>query len=359
MDLPIVLSHKTAWRIYHTRTVVERRTKWLASARDAGMRPQDNVPLLSVDPFGNAIDLEPLFSDIGLNDAGTCPRAIARTVRQAISRWSVAHDEDASLDLLVSFPSDRTGSKAVATHVLGNLITAELVLPLAPNALIVCEPLCFVQAATWMSPLELIEYGYELCGRYTILEDDDYVEHEPFLSRAALRAWIDAHPNAPGAQRARRALASVRDGSRSPMETGTAMMIACPRKLGGLRFRGFELNKRIDVPREHARFTTSSFFEIDLYIARAKAGVEYNGQAHEETTRSAHDAERHGALSMMGYTMFTLTRGQFSSQLKLRRALNTIAAACNIPVDDSPAFQSAQNELRLFVIRRWASNREK
>lgn len=353
MDLPVVLSHKTAWQLYHSRAVIERRAMWPSSAHEPLARPGGAAAALSIDPAETPADLDPLFVDFGLGHVSTSPRAIALALRQAASSFGISRFGNDPLDLLVSFPSDRTGSKAVVTHVFGNLISSELVVPLAPGALMVCEPLCFVQAATWMTQLELIEFGYELCGRYTVIENGDYIEHEPFLSRAGLRAWIDAHPHAPGAQRARRALASIRDGSRSPMETGTAMMVACPRKLGGLGFRGFELDKRIDIPRSFARFTASRHFDIDLFIPRAKTGVEYNGRAHEEALRSAHDAERNSVLSMMGYTMFTLTRGQFASQLKLHRALNALAAACGITVDRTAAFQDAQNKLRLFAIRRW------
>lgn len=273
MDLPVVLSHKTAWQLYHSRAVIERRAMWPSSAHESLARPGGAAAAPSIDQAETPADLDPLFVDFGLGHVSTSPRAIALALRQAASSFGISRFGNDPLDLLVSFPSDRTGSKAVVTHVFGNLISSELVVPLAPGALMVCEPLCFVQAATWMTQLELIEFGYELCGRYTVIENGDYIEHEPFLSRAGLRAWIDAHPHAPGAQRARRALASIRDGSRSPhgnRHGHDGRMPTETRRVGIPRFRAEQTHRYPPELRPFHRF--ASFRYRPLHPTRENRG---------------------------------------------------------------------------------------
>ena len=40
------------------------------------------------------------------------------------------------------------------------------------------EAMCFVQAGSWMSESEQLEYGYEICARYHLnhLSTGDYIE---------------------------------------------------------------------------------------------------------------------------------------------------------------------------------------
>ena len=85
--------------------------------------------------------------------------------------------------------------------------------------------------------------------------------------------------------------------------------------------------------------------------------MEYDGEAHGETSRRGHDAERLNALSLMGYDMKVLTSVQFAHQLNMHRAMNAVAQSLGIKVDRSAQFQKRQDELRRFVIRGWLDAR--
>lgn len=327
MDVPVVLSHRTAWLFYHA----PNRAAVMASERD-----------------------------YGVGELGITPRQVGERVRAVLLDCGVPREELTTLDVITSFAPDRPRARGFATHALGSLLTADHVTGIVPGLMVVDASLCFLQAATWMSYLELIEFGYELCGDYEVplrSASEDYVERGALGSRAELLGTVSQYDAARGAKLARRALVRIRDHSRSPMETAAAMAIVVPKKLGGLGYRGIVLNKRVDIPPKLRNLSSSTYYELDIYAEKFRYGIEYNGGRHSESRRRAHDAERTGVLDAMGITVQVLTKGQFSSQLAFHRAVNTIARNLDVRLNPTPAFQRAQNALRQFVIRGWSTGR--
>ena len=108
----------------------------------------------------------------------------------------------------------------------------------------------FVQLAHKHSLLETVYMGFALCSNYRI---DPYAEHGivtrsaacgALTSRQKLLAYIDAHPKMRGTGKARRALAYVRDGSNSPMESALAMGLGMPVILGGFNAGRIAMSRR-------------------------------------------------------------------------------------------------------------------
>lgn len=325
MDIPVVLSHRTAWLFYH-----------------APLREE----ILAVD------------ADYGISELGIPAREIGRRIQRLLVACGIPEQELETLDILVSFSFARTNANTTVftCHVLGALLTADDVHEIVPGLCIVCESLCFIQAGCWMSALERIEFGYELCGRYELsLDGGAYRNRPPLLTRGEAVAFIDAHVSLRGAKRAKAALARVRGGSRSPMETATALMIALPQKLGGLGYRGIELNRRLEMPAHARPLTRSTELEVDILAPGMKVGIEYDGEDHAEAAQRARDAERLATLAAMGIRMHVISKGQFSDQLALHRALNGVARDLRVRLEPSAAFQRAQNDLRQRLIRTWRS----
>ncbi|WP_288734735.1 hypothetical protein [uncultured Enorma sp.] len=342
MDIPVVLSHKTAWLL--------RRTKHFADMRD---RARERGRQCGEEPFLEDDDLP----DIGLREYGAPAHAVVQRIADALVSWGVPAQDAADVDVLVPFHNDRVRSRHLVCHVHGGIVGGENVVPVARGLLSVEDALCFTQAATWMDRRALIEFGYELCGRYYLPFGQPYAEHDPYASKLELSQGVARFRGTRGVTAARTALASVFDGSRSPMETALAMMVTAPRSLGGLAYRHVSLNHRIDVPRAFSRCTSSTYYEIDLFSPTRSVGVEYDGEAHGETSRRGHDAERLNVLSLMGYDMKVLTSVQFAHQLNMHRAMNAVAQSLGIKVDRSAQFQKRQDELRRFVIRGWLDDR--
>ena len=334
MDVPICLSHKTAWLLYHAP--------------------------------GRFEALERKY-DYGIHAAAPMPKRLADCVVRFLEDCGVSARELDAIDALVSFAFERSHSGGrFRTHSLGMPVFADYLVELVSGLLMVDPRLCFVQAASWLNELELIEFGYELCGSYELPihtaaawarpcggGEVEYTARRPLTTRAALQKFVKSNSGLKGSRAAEKALVRVRDGSRSPMETATALAIVMPRCRGGLGFKGVELNRRIDIPDEFRNLTTSSYFEVDIFAPRRNAGVEYDGGTHEEATRRAHDVERLATLNAMGVSVQTLTKSQFANQLAFHRAMNAVARMFGCKAGSSIEFQRAQNELRQALIRNW------
>lgn len=332
MDAPICLSHKTAWLLYHAPgrfEVFERK------------------------------------HDYGVWDAVPMPKRLTDCVLRFLADCGIPPQELDTIETLVSFSFERAhpGGR-FRVHSLGMPVSPDYLVELVPGLIAVDPRLCFIQAASWMSELELIEFGYELCGSYELPlratktrprgeEEIGYTVRRPLTTRTALQEFMKSHSDLKGSRAAAKALVRVRDGSRSPMETATALAIVMPKRQGGLGFKGVELNHRIDIPSEFRNLTASNYFKVDIFAPRKNAGVEYDGGAHEEASRRAHDVERLATLNAMGTSIQTLTKSQFANQLAFHRAMNAIARMFGIKADSSIEFQRPQNELRQALIRNW------
>ncbi len=341
MDLPIVLSHKTAW-LYHN---VVRPSEPLSRA--SSLYDEDSI----ADEVQPTADLPKL----GLDAKGLRISAAVEIVADYLASLGIPHEELDRIDTLVSFDFERSRPAGLRRHVFGAPIPSDHLIEVAEGLLVVDEAMCFVQAGSWMSEPEQLEYGYEICARYHLnhLSSGDYIEMGQRYTVAGLIAYCDENRSRQGATRAAAVLKRVHDGARSPMETATAIMVVAKRSQGGLGYTRVELNHRVDVPNEFKYLAKAGYFEIDVYAPASGMGIEYNGSDHLDKQRSASDAERMTVLSALGFKMIVLTGTQFANRLQLHRAMNAIALAMGLKCDRSEAFQRRQNDLREFVIRHW------
>ena len=203
MDAPIVLSHKTA-RLYYQ-----------ASGMGA-LNENRDIPALT--------------------PARRTPRSFAKSIRKTLTACGVDEDELEKLDILISFPSERTHSPAFRPHSHGAIIPASELIPIAPGLLAVCPSLCFLQSSSWMSEYEQLEFAYELCGNYAGPQPNrsGYTVCPPLSNVNQLREAAKARPSMKGIKQTRRVLRMAKDNSRSPMETALAMMLAEDRMRGAL-----------------------------------------------------------------------------------------------------------------------------
>lgn len=344
MDLPIVLSHKTAW-LYHN---VARPTEPLSRASslngdDAAiddMRPEREIP------------------DLGLEASGLrISRAVNLIVDYLVS-LGIPRCDLGQIDALVGFDFERPQSPSLRCHVFGAPVPSAYLIEVARGLLVVDEVMCFVQAGAWMSELEQLEYGFEVCSRYhsNHLSAGDYIETPQRYAVADLATFCDANRARQGVARAAALLKRLCDGARSPMETATAIMVVAKRSQGGLGYTRIELNHRVDIPDGFRHLAKAGYFEIDVYAPASGTGIEYNGSDHLDRQRSASDAERMAVLGALGFKMIVLTGTQFANQLQLHRAMNAIALSMGLKCDRSDEYQGRQNELRKFVIRNWSES---
>ena len=341
MDLPIVLSHKTAWLFHNVARPVEPLSRASSLNGDDAiiddMRPERELP------------------DLGLEASNLRISTAVDLIVDYLVSLGIPRDDLEQIDTLFGFDFERSQSPGLRCHVFGAPVPSTHLIEAARGLLVVDEAMCFVQAGAWMNELEQLEYGFEICSRYHLnhLSTDGYVETSQRYAVADLVAFCDANRSRQGVARAAALLKRVRDGARSPMETATAIMIVAKRSQGGLGYTRIELNRRVDIPDELKYLAKAGYFEIDVYAPASGTGIEYNGSDHLDKQRSASDAERMAVLGTLGFKMIVLTGTQFANQLQLHRAMNAIALSMGLKNDRSDGYQRRQNELRKFVIRNW------
>ena len=190
MDIPVVVSHRTAYQLFH-------------------------APNLERVQRGR--------SSYGIKESGLRASEVVRRVRKVLADCGVSDDDLNTVDILVPFPSQRCRSKGLRSHVLGRPIAGSMVTRITDGLFVVNPSINFVQAAGWLEPLELIEYGYELCGNYAMpltsnaTENNGYRKRNALTTVATIRESMHDLAGTHGLKRARSALGFVRDGSRSPM----------------------------------------------------------------------------------------------------------------------------------------------
>ena len=249
MDLPIVLSHKTAW-LYHN---VARPSEPLSRA--SSLYDEDSL----------ASEAEPTadLPKLGLDAKGLRASTAVGIVTDHLVSLGIPREELDHIDTLVNFDFERSTPAGFRCHVFGAPVPPGHLIEVAEGLLVVDEVMCFVQAGSWMSEPEQLEYGYEICARYHLnhLSTDDYVEMGQRYTVADLIAYCNENRSRQGAIRAAAVLKRVHDGARSPMETATAIMVVNVPRAGW------------DTPRSSSTvgsmFPTSSSISLRLGISRS------------------------------------------------------------------------------------------
>lgn len=171
---------------------------------------------------------------------------------------------------------------------------------------------CFLQMASRMSLVQLIQLGFELCGTYEEHGEGPVIYRTaPLTSVAKLSAFVERSQGARGCKKAARALRYVQDGSASPMETVLVMMLCLPYGLGGYGIARPRLNYRVDVPQSMRKLADRSYCVCDECWPDLKLACEYDSDLfHFELDRRESDARRRNTLLSLGYAVVTVSRDQ-------------------------------------------------
>ena len=182
-----------------------------------------------------------------------------------------------------------------------------------------CPELCFLQMASSLSVVKLIELGMELCGTYqpTCQAESDASfalaqRSSPLTSPKRIARYVD-HASGPYSfRKARMAQSWVQSGSASPMETFLWMRLCLPPRLGGRGFPLALLNHPFELGAKGKSATGKSFLRCDLFFPESKVAVEYDSdEYHAVDTKIANDSVRRGALECMGIKVVDITRREF------------------------------------------------
>ena len=232
------------------------------------------------------------------------------------------------LDVLVALGS-RQKAAGVCCHTCGCELPSGSLLPLptqlADVELFVASPeLAFVQFAYGADLLETVYCGMALCSDYRIepAARGGVVVREagdaPLTTPARLAAGVERLGDVRGSGRAARALPHVRGRSRSPKESGLAMLFGLPVRLGGFNLGNVMLNERIEIPEgrdangavQHStRFPDLLITNHDRWGEKHIVAVDYDGlSVHSDARAISRDNRRRNELATVGrITHFTIT----------------------------------------------------
>lgn len=160
-------------------------------------------------------------------DAATARRARALPV---IRQEAVVHFTVGSQQL-------RRTPEGTLCHSISNALPADAVFEItgACEVAVVSPELSFVQMGSELSFLDLIRYGSMLCSLFSIEPSDArrpgtlHRRVSPVSSVKAIDRFVESAPRMKGRAAARRALRSVVENARSPLEIDTALHLCLPK----------------------------------------------------------------------------------------------------------------------------------
>lgn len=294
---------------------------------------------------------------------GSCPSgALLDAAAEWLAKHDVARDANDPLEVMVFDRRNARYAMDCRCHVSSKRFSRSRFIELEDDIYIVGVELCALQAATYLPFRELVEYYFELCGAYSLGTgfSTSYTERFPLTSTERLKQFFNSITRCDGLALARKAIQCVRDGCRSPMETAFVMMLTLPKSEGGLGIKGVETDYEVKVTAAAKDLTRRKKFYMDAYLKKSRTDVEYNGFYHDAEEDRAIDEERKNALESMGYGIIAVSRYSFMHASSFVRVMEAIQRKEGIRPSRLPKeFQIMQEDLRLFVLRRFIEEKKR
>lgn len=294
---------------------------------------------------------------------GSCPSgALLDAAAEWLAKHDVARDANDPLEVMVFDRRNARYAMNCQCHVSSKRFSNSRFIELGEGIFVVGVELCALQAATYLPFRELVEYYFELCGAYSLGtgSSTSYNERFALTSTERLKQFFNSITRCDGLALARKAIQCVRDGCRSPMETAFAMMLTLPKSEGGLGIKGIETDYEVKVTAAAKNLTRRKKFFMDAYLKRSRTDIEYNGFYHDAEEDRAIDEERKNALASMGYGIITVSRYSFMHASSFVRVMEAIQRKEGIRPSRLPKdFQIMQEDLRLFVLRRFIEEKKR
>lgn len=223
-----------------------------------------------------------------------------------------------------------------------------------PGVYVASPEYLFLEMASFMELEHLIEFGYELCGRYVPSNASlrGFAEVTPLTTAAKLALFLSTAEGHRGLRKARRAVRQVLDGAESPRECVAMMLLTLPYLMGGNAVSKPALNVPIELtPRQQVRFGRSSV-RCDAIWRDVGLALEYESDAFHSGQRAfVRDSKRRNDLRLLGIDVVTMTNEELKSRDSTAKIADAIVARCGqrrgVAPGDLPAKQRRLRRLLL------------
>lgn len=219
------------------------------------------------------------------------------------------------LHILVADKGQRSKSPQLVYHTRKAPYPAGAFRRYAPDTVIASPELCFLEMANELPFFKLVEFGYLLCGTYTVNPDVvDSNKREPLTTKRKLTSFIDRMGVTRGCEIARKALGLVCEGSASVRETKTTVLLCTPVRLGGYGLVYPILNHRIDFSDRERLLFGRTHVVIDLYWKEHHFGIEYDGvDNHSSESDVSKDRRKSSDLDYHGIQVLRIDKAQLAN----------------------------------------------
>lgn len=240
--------------------------------------------------------------------------------------------QDGGVHLLVGSQHKRRALAGATVHVCSEAIPSRSLCPLLDSAnktkgiYLTSPELTLLQLSNDHTLVEMLELIMELTGSYRLYNDSVAYGCPKLTSTGALRAFASKTKGLHGHKALARALKWAMDGSASPAETGLAIALALPWRLGGANLGIPLLNHTIELNDEAAAILGRRTITPDILLRKGdhRVAVEYDSREfHDIGEQVAYDERRRNAYAAMGIICIIVRPGD----LRTNSSFSAIAAA--------------------------------
>lgn len=235
--------------------------------------------------------------------------------------------------LLVDTPEKRRTNSHLVAHLCARTLPDGSFCSIEDGVCVASPALTFVEMSKQMPLIDLIEYGYELCGTYSIDQSEDagFIQGRALTTSEHVARFAAAAVEISGAKRARQAAGHLVDGSASPMETTLSMNLTLPSILDGYQLCNPLLNHRLDISEFSGGAMGRESLVCDLYWPSAKLDVEYDSDMfHLGERQRGLDSSRALVLDQLGVKVISVTRSQMAGVEEFELVVSAIREALGL-----------------------------
>lgn len=238
------------------------------------------------------------------------------------------------LRILVASAEDRVRTADVTSIVHASPLPACALCPLG-ESLYVCSPeMTFVEMGRRLTEINLIRYGFEICGSYAIRPQVEagFVRRDPLTNASKLAAFVEDASRVPGSKRARSAVRHIIDASASPMETIVALLLCLPVRMGGYGIPQPTMNAKVSVA-PGSSFESGTRY-CDLLWKGARFALEYDSRAyHSSEEKQWADSKRRAELGDAGVSVVSVAARQVYDAGEFERIARIVSRATRKRID--------------------------
>ena len=259
-------------------------------------------------------------------------------------------DNEHTLHVLVSSLAKEQKSKTHTCHVLTGSIPSGAFWKIGDSVYAASPELLFVEMASKLSLIELVLFGLELCGAYTLRPDGQsgFYNCPVATTKQLLSSFVKRAKGMRGATKAGQALRWVVDGSNSPMESSLMLYLCLPVRLGGYAFRLPDLNPTTSLGKKAVAVLNYESIRCDLHWVKERVALEYNStQEHLNPRSAAKDARRANTLGYSDINLIIVTPHMIADHTQFDGVAKQLAKALGVRMGSRKLLYSkARRELR-------------